>query len=538
MRIFYLCILSCLFYQSLLAQFPQFKWANSISGDGILEAKAVTANIGGSVFVTGGFEGTVDFDPGPDEFNLTSNGGADIFLAKYFSNGEFQWAYAYGGPQDDMGLSLSFDVWGNVYLAGSFQGTVDFDPDPQTVLATATGPHGNFIQMYDANANLRWTRTIDDPGGFADIHIEASRNGGATVSGSFTDTMHFINSVPDLVSAPGSIDGFLVFLGTQGGLGGASSYSSLGVDYLNGSARSPYGFYFTGADSSRYLLAKRASSQNSTVWTKTATGAIKSKGLCVDNDGSVFVLGNFSGTAHFDSSATLTAVGQDDLFIQKVDTSGQIVWLKQIGSAGQEQAYAIDSDYQGNIYITASFSGTLDLDPNAPTNMVASAGATDFFISKLNTDGDLVWGKRIGAGGDDFAVDLDIDELGGIITAGNYKNTVDFDPNNGVFTLTSVDPTNDIFVQKWDDVDVGIEKIALFDAVSIYPNPNHGQAQLNLGELTNVSLRITNINGQVIHEKQNIKAATYSIEIPGPAGMYFVTILADGLEQHYRVVRY
>jgi hypothetical protein len=80
------------------------------------------------VVVTGSFEGAVDFGGG----ELVSAGAADVFVATYSADGRFVWARAFGGPGSDRGLSAAFDAVGDVLLAGSFEGTVDFGAGPLT----------------------------------------------------------------------------------------------------------------------------------------------------------------------------------------------------------------------------------------------------------------------------------------------------------------------------------------------------------------------------------------------------------------------
>ena len=99
---------------------------------------AITVDSSGNVYTTGYFEGTVDFDPGPESFNLTSAGADDIFISKLSNNGDFLWAKAMGGTVWDQGLGVSIDSSGNVYTTGLFRLTADFDPGPETFNLTST----------------------------------------------------------------------------------------------------------------------------------------------------------------------------------------------------------------------------------------------------------------------------------------------------------------------------------------------------------------------------------------------------------------
>ena len=112
------------------------QWAYNIGGISNDVGKSITVDDFGNVYITGSFsDNNVDFDPGTGTAYLSSNGGSDIFFAKYSSIGEYQWAYSIGGPYlfGDGGSDIAVDVSGNIYIIGSFRGSnVDFDPGSGT----------------------------------------------------------------------------------------------------------------------------------------------------------------------------------------------------------------------------------------------------------------------------------------------------------------------------------------------------------------------------------------------------------------------
>ena len=94
----------------------ELAWAKSMGG--ILHAYSydIAVDSSGNVYVTGDFYGTVDFDLGSGTYNLSSDGGSDIFFAKYNSSGEMIWAYSLGSGGDHYSRSIAVDNSGNVYL--------------------------------------------------------------------------------------------------------------------------------------------------------------------------------------------------------------------------------------------------------------------------------------------------------------------------------------------------------------------------------------------------------------------------------------
>ena len=109
-------------------------WAQVWGGPGTDRCNHVATDSKGNVYVTGTFDQTADFDPGPGE-DIHSTDGPEIyaiFLVKYDSHGRFQWARTWGGQGDmdtlDWGNGIAVDPSGNVFVTGEFEGSIDFDP--------------------------------------------------------------------------------------------------------------------------------------------------------------------------------------------------------------------------------------------------------------------------------------------------------------------------------------------------------------------------------------------------------------------------
>jgi hypothetical protein len=96
------------------------------------DAHEITVAPGLGIIVTGRFESTVDFDPGPSSYYLTSAGSWDNFITVLDTAGNFIWANQIGGNTLDNSVNSVADAQGNVYNAGFFQATADFDPGPGT----------------------------------------------------------------------------------------------------------------------------------------------------------------------------------------------------------------------------------------------------------------------------------------------------------------------------------------------------------------------------------------------------------------------
>lgn len=118
------------------------------------------------------------------------------------------------------------------------------------------------------------------------------------------------------------------------------------------------------------------------------------------------------------------------------------------GASGAS-GYDIALDSSGNSYLTGRFQGTLDCDPGPGVVNITSAGGYDIFVMKLDANGDLVWAESFGAANGDYGYGIAVDSTGNVHVAGDFSDTVDFDPGAGVFNMTS-DGFTDMFVLKLD----------------------------------------------------------------------------------------
>ena len=153
----------------------------------------VTIYESGSVYVTGLFYNTIDFDPGPGVDEHTSDGSRDTFLSKFDTYGEFQWARTWGGSCVDDGYGIAVDGSGNVYTVGRFQETVDFDPGNGVDEHISQKGDDIFLSMFDANGEFQWARTWGGAGySESGNGVAIDVNGNVYTVGVFQKTVDFV----------------------------------------------------------------------------------------------------------------------------------------------------------------------------------------------------------------------------------------------------------------------------------------------------------------------------------------------------------
>lgn len=169
-----------------------FSWAKSIGTVGTEEGFEVET-FASSVYIAGQYHGTMDFDPGAGEANMTSVGGDDVFILKLSSDGLFQFVKTFGstGTEDFMDLSVSAS--GGIYLTGDLGGpTMDADPGAGTFNLTRIGAEDIYHIGLNANGEFSWAASY----GFASTFtrgrgIYADANENIYTTGQYGGTIDF-----------------------------------------------------------------------------------------------------------------------------------------------------------------------------------------------------------------------------------------------------------------------------------------------------------------------------------------------------------
>jgi hypothetical protein len=191
-------------------------------------------------------------------------------------------------------------------------------------------------------------------------------------------------------------------------------------------------------------------------WAKNMGGVSSCEGFSIASDasGNTYTTGHFLGTADFDPSVstfnmTVAGAGGSDVFISKLDASGNFVWAKQLGSTMSDCGNAIAVDKKGNVYTTGYFAGTVDFDPGAGTYNLTATGSSNMFISKLDSAGNFIWAKSIVGAGTCIGNAIAVDTLGNVYTTGPFTSTIDFDPGTATLNMTATG-AKDVFISKLD----------------------------------------------------------------------------------------
>lgn len=452
------------------SQSNPLEWASAAGGAGNNEiSKAVTVDNNGNVYTTGRFSGTSDFDPSSGTFDMTSQGNADVFIQKLNSNGDLIWSKQIGGSTGaDQGYGITSDDSG-IYIGGSFKSSTDFDPGTSSFTMTHSGSgFDGFILKLDFDGNFIWANQFGGSANDAPNELIIDENGDLLVTGYFNGTAVFGSTS---LTASTNEDAFVFKMDSNGNYVWVKAFTSSSSARGKGiTSDSELGVYITGwfegnidldpsTNSSmntsvgdRDAFMCKLDSSGTFIWGQSigSIGLDQGKSLSVNSLGDIYLIGQFSETADFDSngnSLNLISDGATDCFVKKMNPNGTMIWAKRFGGLNGDFATKIIVDPNDDIYLSGVFQGSVDFDLGTSEFILSSNGVQDFFIEKLNIDGDLIWAEAIGSTGNDQSFDAVLDAMGNIYVCGHYEATVDFDFGINTDTYTS-NGERDIFVLK------------------------------------------------------------------------------------------
>jgi Secretion system C-terminal sorting domain len=372
-----------------------------------------------SIYISGTFSnGAVDFNPGGTPFTINPNGNNQNFIARYdLATQNLIWAknigatfYAFGQAISVSNMKVSSS---DVILSGSFSGTVDFNIQGPSLPKTAVGGLG--------------TQDVF----FARYNITSGVNTGVKTFGNGTTTSAkglFITSTELFVS--GQFRNTLNFNGSDSP---PINKTSLGNN---------------DAFISRYDINTFLGTQTATIGSPLNMSEDIGAKIISDGLGNIYQCGLYYSSPFQFGTSLLTNLGGSDIYISKLDASGSLIWIKQIGGSGNEIITDIYSDASG-IYVTGSFEGIVDFNLGATSSTKTSLGGKDIFLAKYSTgNGSLLWVKRFGGSGDDQGESVIVDGSG-IYLAGGFTSTSNFSDGGAPQNKTSAG-LSDVFVAKYD----------------------------------------------------------------------------------------
>ncbi len=385
-------------YVQKLDKLGNFEWAISFGGNGTEGSSDCIVDQDKNVYIIGTFSDTVDFDPGSGKFDMVSNSIYDGYILKLDSNGVFVWAKQLKGNTRCNPQALEFDKEGNLYLTGTFEGTVDFDTDTGTTNYTTYGSADIFIQKLSPLGNTVWTKQIGGPIRDFSYHIVVDSSKNSYITGKFANTVDF---------DPSSNTNFL----------------------------------HSRKINSNDAFVLKIDSAGTFVWVKQLAGTSNVEGTSLGLfSNKLSIAGDFIDTLDLDPGSGIVSHvsnGDRDVYLLDLDLNGNYLWGTSFGGPGQDTPGEISVDYLGNLFVGGSFEDSVDFNPYPGVSEKKSNGYLDAFLLKFDGQRSFKWVSHFGGPLWDETKSIAVDNKGGLLMSGEFNLTVDFNPGSGIFNMGS-----------------------------------------------------------------------------------------------------
>jgi uncharacterized delta-60 repeat protein len=305
-------------------------------------------------------------------------GSRDIYVVKLDAGGNVQWTKTIGGSSDDAAYSIIQSSDGGYVVAGW---TKSF----------GAGSYDFYVVKLDSSGNVQWTKTIGGSSDDRAYSIIQSSDGGYVVAGL---TKSF---------GAGWYDMYVVKLDSGGNVQWTKTIGGSDWDVARSIIQSSDGGYVVAGATSSFgagwydIYVVKLDSAGNVQWTKTIGGSSddEANSIIQSSDGGYVVAG---WTKSF-------GAGWEDIYVVKLDSSGNVLWTKTIGGSSDDEANSIIQSSDGG-YVVAGYTKSF------------GAGSRDIYLVKLDSSGNVQWTKTIGGSYENVAYSIIQSSDGGYVVAG------------------------------------------------------------------------------------------------------------------------
>ncbi|WES97248.1 T9SS type A sorting domain-containing protein [Chryseobacterium arthrosphaerae] len=329
-----------------------FIWAKKVGGDDpdVVRINSMKVDPVGNIYMGGDFRYTIDVDPGPGVYNLTTDTLSDMFFMKLDTNGNFAWAKQIGSPGNDDKIEKMVIDGQNIYITGYFKGQIDFDPGSSVYQVQSHALGDAFVGKYKlSDGGFQWVRSFasnDFAFGYA---VDVDETGNVYSAGTFKGTVDFN---PDLNTT------------------------------FNMTSIGPSSIYFLKLNSAgQFVWVKNFGAMGTLGFTSSELP----HSVAVKGD-KVYLAGHFLTSMDCNPDDNLenwiyANGGNDDIFFIALNTDGNFLWATNYGGELYDYPYNIYIDANNDILLSGRYSNKVNFYPGV--SFAAVAGVYDGFLLKL-----------------------------------------------------------------------------------------------------------------------------------------------------------
>lgn len=488
-------LLTCFFIIKMDAQ--NWPWISPVAGAGNQTITSITIQPGtGNILTAGHFRNELSIGD-----NTTSSDGAtDLFLIANSPDGVPLWSQTGHSPGADLSSDVAADNEGNIFWAGTFWFTTDFEG---ISLSAAKSNKALFLLKLDADGNLIWGKSIEGTDNKILSAMTADPAGNTYLTGNFSDSLFVDSRVltataeKDFFIAKFAPDGTVIWV-EQAGISGEIIPARMVYDEdriaVTGSMRGQYDFGTDTIknntnDSDGFLVVYN--SDGEVGWGRKIGGVNEQDGSDTgfDEAGNVYAAGSFFGLVRLGQGLEIQTQNlNENLYIIKYDPTGHPLMARSIGGLDLELSQSLDI-VDNRMYWCGYFRDEFEVD-----GFTLTAGETDFssFVLELNTDAFVLAAHSVNSEATVLLTHLTALSDGTVYLGGSLNGTASFAGT----TLTASDGY-DSFVGKLNATLTSVEN-TIARKVRIFPNPAKDMIRINEADI--VSVQVYSAAGNLILE--------------------------------------
>ena len=520
----------------ILSNFPiysqNWSWATKAKTTAKQTANKICSDNAGNVYVLGNNKGKASY--GSAQLDTGS------FVVKYNSYGNVQWARNIPG----VAVDISSDVYGNLFLAGNFTGSISVG----SITITSNGSGDFFLAKFNASGLVVWAKSFGGKSNDKVLSLAVDKKDNAYITGFYKDSIYFGNTtLKDSTSY-----GFTSFFLTKIDSSGIVKWATSGPNNYPFTGNGVYSFAYTYGSCIRITKSQDIFTIGCATWPNSPApeifitkynsfGAVKLNITPGGGDWSdsfsqeTFALDDSSNIFHIWNSATHYSYAPE---LIKYDSLGRIKWQRAMSDGGYDPAYVIEyglsTDSLGNVYTTGYIGNSRVRDTLQICNQqLHIKGGTDLLVGKFDANGVCSWYKTAGGRNGEGVEPLNmcVDRKGNCYVIGAYNvsqnnissDTAYFDSN----IIYNDGGWSQVFVAKLsvENPATGVyESFNEKNELSVYPNPTKGMFTIESKRIIS-SIEIRNITGGKIKSFYPAVSKT-TIDISDkPAGVYLIAII-------------
>ncbi|MBS1637389.1 MAG: T9SS type A sorting domain-containing protein [Bacteroidetes bacterium] len=279
-----------------------------------------------------------------------------LLLSKTIHSQQLEWAVNLESTSHAIGYDIKADKCGNIYVAGSFHGIVDFDPSASvadTLAAQYTSAGELYVMKMNSNGKLLWVKGWQE--------YDVSDNPTIQIAVDNQNNVYAAGQTRKYITPQQGVEAFIV------------KFDSLGNKVWRKTVSDTADFSYT---------------------------SVLAKAIDVDGNCNVYLVGQYDGTVDFDPSPAsmylkTTYNGYPIAYVLKLDSAGNFIWQKQIESSqGVSMINSIKIN-KNNLWVAGTYNGNPDFDLSPTgTYTIGSTqlpGPMNCFLAKYDINGNFSW---------------------------------------------------------------------------------------------------------------------------------------------------